>query len=213
MTLNGFLDPFVFGKRIILYKFQLYKEQKMPKKALKYTNEFISKFFRDNQGKHRGQYGSVPVQVQMTNDTAFLADWLQKNSGKLTNTEREYVERQLEASRYLEDLEKTKESNKRSVSPSDVTFSGTSAKFNGVYQKSNQTSANGCWSVSMSLLLQSRGVDLPQEIIRSFRPNQSADKLDVRGLETPNQDKIHIKQKMVNGLIQVSLIQRFILST
>ena len=109
--------------------------------------------------------------------------------GNCIHTEREYVERQLEASKYLDELEKTKESNKRSVSPSDVTFSGTSAKFNGVYQKSNQTSANGCWSVSMSLLLQSRGVDLPQEIIRSFRPNQSADKLDVRGLETPNQDK------------------------
>lgn len=39
-----------------------------------------------------------------------------------------------------------------------------------INQESKQTSANGCWSVSMSLLLQSRGVDLDQQMIRSFKP-------------------------------------------
>ena len=38
-----------------------------------------------------------------------------------------------------------------------------------------QTSANGCWSCSLSLLLKSRGVDLPQEDIRAWRPDYPAD--------------------------------------
>lgn len=39
-----------------------------------------------------------------------------------------------------------------------------------INQESKQTSANGCWSVSLSLLLQSRGVDLDQQMIRAYKP-------------------------------------------
>ena len=38
-----------------------------------------------------------------------------------------------------------------------------------------QTSANGCWSLSYSMLLKSRGVDLSQEEIRQWRPDYPAD--------------------------------------
>ena len=40
-----------------------------------------------------------------------------------------------------------------------------------------QTSANGCWSISTSMLLKSRGVDLSQEEIRQWRPDYKEDAL------------------------------------
>ena len=41
----------------------------------------------------------------------------------------------------------------------------------GLEYPNYQTSSNGCWSISYSTLLKSRGVDLPQEEIRQWRPD------------------------------------------
>ena len=50
-----------------------------------------------------------------------------------------------------------------------------------------QTSANGCWSLSYSMLLKSRGVDLSQEEIREWRPDYPVD--------TKKEDKANFERK------------------
>lgn len=46
----------------------------------------------------------------------------------------------------------------------------------GVHERRSQNTMNGCWSVTLSSQFEYRGVSLPQEVIRAYRPNP--DELD-----------------------------------
>ena len=50
---------------------------------------------------------------------------------------------------------------------------GNVVKLPNIHLDRFQTSTNGCWSVSYELMLQSKGIELKQEKIRSFRPEIS----------------------------------------
>ncbi len=69
----------------------------------------------------------------------------------------------------------------------DVSNSENDAKITGIQQKGFQSSGAGCWSVSMQMLLQSRGVrNMSQTDIRSFRPNYNGKA--IRELISPYKD-------------------------
>ncbi len=68
-----------------------------------------------------------------------------------------------------------------------ISNSENDAKITGIQQKGFQSSGAGCWSVSMQMLLQSRGVkNMSQTDIRSFRPNYNGKA--IRELISPYKD-------------------------
>ena len=63
-----------------------------------------------------------------------------------------------------------------------------------INQESKQTSANGCWSVSLSLLLQSRGVDIDQRMIRAYKPTGDVKYYDDKPMAV--EDYMHLIEKV-----------------
>ena len=59
-------------------------------------------------------------------------------------------------------------------------YNGTAVELKSAHQKSFQTSGNGCWSCFMQIAASSRGVDITQEDLRSYRPE--LDKEDAKKL-------------------------------
>ena len=114
--------------------------------------------------------------VLFTGDLNTLNDFYSKNEQKMTEDEKEYMKARIKSSEAVNALKMKAYSDiaegKQPVGPEPKTENGfvgfPEIKNNGV-----QTSGNGCWSMAYSLLLKSRGVELSQENIRGWRPDQT----------------------------------------
>ncbi|MCQ2517772.1 MAG: hypothetical protein MJ119_03335 [Lachnospiraceae bacterium] len=98
-----------------------------------------------------------------------------------------HIEGRIRGTEVLNSLEASRLTNKKA--PIEPVNDGVNVMIN-IDQNEFQTSANGCWSVSMGMLLKSRGVDIPQSCIRSFRPGK--DKEDAKKMY--NSSKESMKQ-------------------
>ena len=87
---------------------------------------------------------------------------------------KKYMEARIKTAEKLDLLEKKKKfSAAQGKMPPKLSLDtkGGFIGFSTIKYPDYQTSANGCWSASYSLLLKSRGVDLSQEEIRQWRPD------------------------------------------
>lgn len=55
---------------------------------------------------------------------------------------------------------------------------GDTIMLHGVHERRSQSTWNGCWSVSLVSQLEYRGVKLPQEVVRSYRPGEEEGDVD-----------------------------------
>ena len=74
-----------------------------------------------------------------------------------------------------------------------------------IHQDNLQNTWNGCWSVSLQLLLQSRGIHLTQEQIRAFRPDITDRKVadELKNEHMLNEDKKSIMDQKVDLVMKV----------
>ena len=195
------------------------RKNKEPKK-LNFTNQFIAKTVekitvKDNQRiKSEGvDYGGVPIEIQMTNDIMYMNNWYDRNKEKLSPEADSYFQAHYESARYFEKLSLSRKSNKKTPTDMNVGFydpdeKGVSEFEKGEYcipnlgKQRNQTSDSGCWSCAYENLLRSRGVDIPQEMIRSFRSNDTMSHLDLEGYKTDSREK---DGRGINGKRDVAL--------
>ena len=131
-----------------------------------YSQEFYN-FSNSSAGKDPFK---IPPEIMMTGNLTELRAYLntKKNSRGFTNETATYLKGLIEANSYIQRLEKNKESNKSELPELEKRNDGV-VMLKGIDMPRNQSSGNGCWSASLELLLQSRGVKIPQEMIRAFR--------------------------------------------
>ena len=122
--------------------------------------------------QRNGHVTNLPGWVQNTSDAGAISEFI--DSGvQLTGEEREYLEQRMELSALLESK---KESTQREIEAGEAGKTRPAVMHEGdkvwvdVHQNATQTTSNGCWSIAMEAMLQSRGVDLTQQEIRAYRP-------------------------------------------
>lgn len=129
----------------------------------------------------------LPPEFLRTNDVAYMTAILQENQEFCSKDTLRYMRAHLAAAKHLQALKANRGNNKRMPAANDVVVSddGNSVQLPNVHMSRNQTAAQGCWSVALQLMLQSRGIELPQEYIRAYRSNEKADEL---GYTNPQED-------------------------
>lgn len=114
--------------------------------------------------------------ILMTGDLNTLKTFMQENQDKLNDNEKAYMQARIEASETIDSLRKKAYSDiaegKQPQGPEPQNQNGYIG-FPELRSPGVQSSGNGCWSVAYSMLLKSRGVDLSQENIRCWRPDQT----------------------------------------
>lgn len=124
---------------------------------------------------------SLPKGIRNTGDPAVLSQYMEENKETLTYEQKFLIRQRIAAT---EKKHQKQEENNLKMSEGAELYTlpevRTSASPNGdeaielpdVHQKEKQSSGAGCWSVFLANLAGSRGVELSQEEIRSYRPEQ-----------------------------------------
>lgn len=120
--------------------------------------------------------GGLNEEILTTGNLEVLRGFLRNNVTVLSKEEREYLNLRIKAQEAFE-REKAKQTGKL-VAGEEKDYPKINQE--GDYMNldlrypGKQTSYNGCWSCALSLMLKSRGVNLTQEQIRSWRPDYKA---------------------------------------
>ena len=98
-----------------------------------------------------------------------------ENRKKLSSNEIKHLKHRIKIMKELNEIgEKNRKAlreNNRTSLIAPITRKDGTVELAHIHQDKVQNTFNGCWSVSLQLLLQSRGVKLTQEQIRGFRHN------------------------------------------
>ena len=129
-------------------------------------------------GDYSQEYNAtgLSMDIQMESSSEKLESYLNNNK-KLEGGQITYLEARTEAAKHFEKLKANKSTNKKEpelIQQDKKTILKLS-------KQRNQTADNGCWSVALSMMLESRGVELPQEVIRAYRSPYAKWKEDKSG--------------------------------
>ena len=139
--------------------------------------------------------------IRVTGNIQLLKEYLKANKDKLSASEIAHLNYRIDVMEEVNKLSENnlKELNKRKALIAPVERKDGTIELVHIHQDNLQNTWNGCWSVSLQLLLQSRGIRLTQEQIRAFRPDITNAK-DADGLkneEMLNEDKKAIMDQKV----------------
>ena len=124
-------------------------------------------------------------EIARSNSSAEVKTYMNKNKGTAPSSRKKHLEHRAKGLEYIEDLEKNNPSRRpietytvyRDGQPvNDEPVFGDKIMLHGVHERRAQTTMNGCWSVSLCSQLEYRGVNLPQEYIRTYRPDDTETK-------------------------------------
>ena len=132
--------------------------------------------------QRQGHVTNLPDWVQNTSDAGAITEFMESGV-QLTEEEKAYLEQRMVMSALLESK---KASVKQEIGAGGAGKTRPAVMREGdkvsvdVHQNATQTTNNGCWSVAMEAMLQSRGVDMTQQEIRAYRPfsREEAQNLD-----------------------------------
>ena len=145
--------------------------------------------------------------IRVTGNIQLLKDYLKANKDKLSASEIEHLNYRIEVMEEINKLSENnlKEINKRKALIAPVERKDGTIELVHIHQDNLQNTWNGCWSVSLQLLLQSRGVRLTQEQIRSFRPDITDRKVadELKNEHMLNEDKKSIMDQKVDLVMKV----------
>ena len=157
--------------------------------------------------------GSLPKWVRNTGNTAELTKYLEDNEDKLSYEQQYLIKQRIAATEkklMLQQEAKNKSAQGENVYTEPVVNTkqlqgGDEAiELTGVHQTQKQNSNAGCWSVFLANAAGSRGVDLTQKDIRSYRPELSAGEAENVSLITDssyNSDEINNALERGDGLL------------
>ena len=125
------------------------------------------------------QYGNyptkLPVEVRLCGNAGELNTWLDVHEKELNAADKAFVPKHIEVIEKVakigkEQGGKLEKENLRGTKPDVYTDEKGFSRLT-ISQPSGQNNSNGCWSVAMQQLIQSRGTEgIEQEDIRSYRP-------------------------------------------
>ncbi|MCR4937563.1 MAG: hypothetical protein K5987_05345 [Lachnospiraceae bacterium] len=124
---------------------------------------------------------SLPKWIRNTGDTSALSQYMEENKETLTYEQKFLIRQRINATEKKHQMQE--EYSAKMAEGSEIYTMPevkTEARPDGdeaielpdVHQKAKQSSGAGCWSVFLANLAGSRGVELSQEDIRSYRPEQ-----------------------------------------
>ncbi len=124
----------------------------------------------------------VPDKFLMTNDVKQMSqmrdNMIAAYGEQLPEDDRLLMQQRIDAAEHFQKLKNNIRYNKGLPDRKGVlSQQGNLSYLKNIHQESNQRSAEGCWSVSLGMLLQSRGLNLPQETIRAYRSNDNMNAL------------------------------------
>ena len=123
--------------------------------------------------RRRKEMEHIPENLLTKGSAQELTAYLEQNDARLTPQEKQYLSARIDALMEADELEKSAKKalyNGEAPKKAEPTVDQNGILgFPGIVGE-HQTSQNGCWSVSLSLMLKSRGVELTQEQIRAYRP-------------------------------------------
>ncbi len=123
--------------------------------------------------------GGLTEEILNTGNLETLEEFWEDHGEELNEPEKEYMEARLNTAREVKRLGDASKADlaegKTAPRPEPDEKDGF-VGFSDLKYPNQQTSGNGCWSCSYSLLLKSRGIDLSQEKIRAWRPDRSKDR-------------------------------------
>ncbi|MDO4732919.1 MAG: hypothetical protein Q4B50_05335, partial [Bacillota bacterium] len=138
--------------------------------------------------------------VGLENDPRKLRAFLQQNP-QLSEDSKEHLNYRISCMERVEELQKHPTNhlplgngpviyrNGQEI-PREELKRGDKILLKGVTQPRRQSSGNGCWSVSIQSQLNYRGVDIQQEEIRAFRPNEYESGSCPDGIAFASQDRM-----------------------
>ena len=145
--------------------------------------------------------------IRVTGNIQLLKEYLMANKDKLSASEIEHLNYRIEVMEELNKLSKEnlKEINDRKALIAPVERKDGTIELVHIHQDNLQNTWNGCWSVSLQLLLQSRGVRLTQEQIRAFRPNitNENDANELKNEEMLNEDRKSVMDQKVDLVMKL----------
>lgn len=132
--------------------------------------------------------------IRVTGNIALLEAYLSENKDKLSASEIGHFQNRIKVMRKMNQLAEQNRTDPTRRKPliAPVERKDGTIELAHIHQHKVQNTWNGCWSVSLQLLLQSRGVQLTQEQIRSFRTDIT-DKEVAEGLE--GEEEINLDKK------------------
>lgn len=155
--------------------------------------------------------------IRVTGNVEILENYLknEENRKKLSSNEIKHLKHRIKIMKELNEIgEKNRKAlreNNRTSLIAPITRKDGTVELAHIHQDKVQNTFNGCWSVSLQLLLQSRGVKLTQEQIRGFRHNfvndEEVKELDEETEKDINQDR---KNEMMN---KVDLVMKVLPNT
>ena len=145
--------------------------------------------------------------IRVTGNIQLLQKYLEENKDKLSASEIEHLNYRIKVMGEVNKLSENnlKEIHDRKALIAPVERQDGTIELVHIHQDNLQNTWNGCWSVSLQLLLQSRGIRLTQEQIRAFRPDITNAK-DADGLkneEMLNEDKKAIMDQKVDLVMKL----------
>ena len=140
-----------------------------------------------------------------------LKKFYANNEARLTDAEKDYMAARIASAERIKILKEKAEDRvaegKLPPTPEPDETDGF-VGFSGLRGDGTQTSGNGCWSYSLAIQLKARGVDIAQEDIRGWRPDQSLNPLTEEQKKSPGyQSNIDSMIYRTNADTPNSLIQ------
>ena len=137
--------------------------------------------YRPASGKDYN-YDILTDDVLNSGNLKVLTDFQEKHEKELDDPKneaaKEYLDARIQTAKRFQDRErkaKLDAFNKKTPPKLEVDNVDGIVGFSNLKYPDYQTSSNGCWSISYSTLLRSRGVDISQEEIRRWRPDYPED--------------------------------------
>ena len=109
---------------------------------------------------------SIPKEVLNTGDPAIVSNCLNTNKA-LTFNDQQVLKGRLDAMNFVSEM--VAEQNNSKHQPPKAYRNENGWQLPALHQN-HQNSANGCWAMPVQLMLQSRGIEVPQNAIRYYRP-------------------------------------------
>ena len=126
---------------------------------------------------HKPVLTGLTEDILLNGDLNTLLDFYDKNQDRMTEEEKQYMQIRIDSAT---EVSRLKQKAINDLAEGNVPQGPEPQKsedgmigFPDIKNPGVQTSSNGCWSMAYSLLLKSRGVDLSQERIRAWRPDQT----------------------------------------
>lgn len=112
---------------------------------------------------------AIPDAVANTGDTAIIRNCLQTNHA-LNAQDQAFLTDRLNTMNYVDEL--VKEQNGQKHLPPEPITTANGLRLPDIPEE-QQTSACGCWAMPIQMMLKSRGIEVPQSVIRTYRPQMT----------------------------------------